>query len=256
MNAAQVAKRPPGRPIGSGKPRIAIDPARGNHAIQRLRATIETGQEHDLPYPPAVANALLRLTIKQRRFTLARACGYSLTGAYRAAYDVKAERPDSDIYTDAANVELTTDVAMALTIVNSWMDADWLLDMTNVRQFTLSKLYDKAEHGKKDSDQLVATKLLMQAHGLLVNKTEVTIRDGDKADSQAAVIEALLGQIGVIDATFHVEHSDNELSIGAQALSINDLHVPIVGIGPSADTTPHTCGACYDYVLRGEGEGV
>ena len=196
MDTAVEAPRR-GRPRANRPP---IDPARVNHAVKRLRDAIEAGKEDGVQYPPAVANALLQLTLKQRRYCLHRATGYPMVTSYRAAYDVAAHRADRELCGEVNAVEENLMVANALISLTNWLDADWLLDVMTVRSFTLSKLYDEAEHADKAGERIAATKLLMQAHGLLVARSEVTIRDGDKADTQAAIFDAILSQIGLNDA--------------------------------------------------------
>ena len=157
----------------------------------------QVAESPDAPvnWPPPIRVALSELTPKQRRFSICIASGMSNHGAYRMAYDIAENTPDSSLYSDASILLSHPKVSVTVELLLSWLDRDWLLESKEVVEYGYQRLYEESEHALKSSDRIRAATNLLKAHGAFVSRSEVRhihTLDKDTTNSLVDSIASLL----------------------------------------------------------------
>ena len=199
--------------------------------LKRLRLTSRADlliskalSDPDTPtgWPLPIQDALGKCTAKQRQFVVRIAAGTPKITAYKLVYDVADDVSMDSLHGQVHNALSSRAVANAIEHLRGWMDRNWLSDALDIKSYIASRLYEEAEYAPKASERIAAANSLAKLAGLLVARSEVTVRDGNLADKQEELIESLLGQLGVetaIDAEFE----------RVNPLKLNDLTLPLGG---------------------------
>ena len=215
--SAAPKQLPPPPAVAPGLKRLRLT-SRADLLISKALSDPDTPTGWPLP----IEAALSKLTIKQRQFVIRLASGQKKPDAYRICYNVSTTRQDSDLYSDIIAIERSHSYLHAKALLHGWMDRGWLSDALDTKSYIASRLYEEAEYAPKASERIAAANSLAKLAGLLVARSEVTVRDGNQSDRQEELIESLLGQLGVetaIDAEFE----------RINPLKLKDLILPSLG---------------------------
>lgn len=169
--------------------------------------------DSEFGWPPLIAEALSRLTPKQRQYAIRTGSGMTDIQAYKLAYDLNPDQPDREHYGNINALNKNTSVASAQLMIATWMDQKWLLDSAEVKEYVSSVLYEQTIAGDTSSAKIKAAETLLRMHGLLIDKREVVHRDSSELDEQAAIFKSILADVSllnVVDANYvqlnqHVE---------------------------------------------------
>lgn len=213
-----------------------------NQASSLIDRYLEDPAAVNVPWPFPIAQALEALTIKQRQFTVRVSAGEPAVSALRKAYNIGETRTEDSVLIQASTLKSDRKVRLALTLMLGWLDRKWLSDGISVKDHVQSVLYDESVRGDSSSARISAAGKLAQLNGLLVTRSEVTIRDGNLADRQEELIESLLGQLGVetaIEADFErvnvLQTKDLTLPSGGAMCSRCKHHLDVVGADVGGD---------------------
>lgn len=196
------------------------------------------GSEDGIVWPPAITQALDKLTHKQRQYTIKVAAGASYQDAYVASYDVAEDRWDKDLSAEISALNRNPRISSALLILRQWLDQAWLLDAAQVKDYAAARLYEESATAGKATDRIKATELLLRMNGGLVDHKVITHIDGDQLDTQEALLKSILADVELIPA---IEAPSNQLLTGP-------------AVRPTS--CPRCGGAIVDGPMMGDGDGI
>ena len=205
MNAAH-SERPPLLP-----PKVAIpaEQAKAMRFVSRAQAMVAKAMVSEegeaIAWPPVLQSQLEQLTFKQRQYAIRVAGGQHHVEAYRLSYNVSEERADNALSSDIAQLNRHPRITTCVELIRSYLSRQWLSESVEVKEHAAAVLYEASVWGDTTAAKIKAAETLLRMHGLLVDKKEITHRDVNELDEQAAIFRSILADVNlspVLDAEY------------------------------------------------------
>lgn len=192
---------------------------RESKAARLLNSWLDSTEISDFScLPPSLGPALAKCTRKQQRFAGYVALGWPQVVAYKHVYDAANDCSEKSLLVQASDVAKNSKVADLISEISVWLAKKWTKDGLQVRDWALCKLADEADYAEKGSERISATKLILQMHGQLVQRSEVIHRSGSDVDRQDELARQLLDCIqSTLQST--QDYQPAQLTSGSQLCS-------------------------------------